>query len=43
MGLYKVPCSAGTTDLGARAANNHVDALSEGVCLDNLQMDADVS
>ena len=43
MGLYKVPLSAGTTDLGARATNDHIDALSKGVCLADLQMDGDVS
>ena len=42
MGLYKVPCGAGITDLGARAANDHVDALSEGVCLTGFQMDHNI-
>ena len=42
MGLYKVPCGTGTTALGARAANDHIDALSEGVCFAGFQMDNNV-
>ena len=42
MGLYKVPCGTGTADLGARATNDHVDTLSNGVCLADLKMDGNV-
>ena len=38
MGLYKAPCSAGTTDLGARATNDHINTLSKGVCLADLKL-----
>ena len=40
--MYKVPHCAASTDLGAGATNNHVDTLSEGVCLADLKMDGDV-
>ena len=33
MGLYKVPCSACTTDLGAGATNDHVNASLKGSVL----------
>ena len=43
VGLYKVPCSACTVDLGARATNDHIDTLSNRVCFAGPKMDGNIS